>query len=61
MFSLVPRPAFFAGQWKSEGPGISCMCMRLIKHEIIRKISCMMNDVIIKTCRTHAFNWLKAS
>ena len=27
---LVPRPAFFAGRWKSEGPGISCMHMHSI-------------------------------
>ena len=24
-YSLVPRSAFFVGQWKSEGPGINCM------------------------------------
>ena len=48
--SLIPRPTFFAGRWKSEGPGrpgISCMYMRLIRHEII--IMSMINDVIIKT------------
>ena len=33
--SLIPRPALFVGWWKSEGPGISCMRMRFIKHEII--------------------------
>ena len=56
--SLVPRLGFFAGWWKSEGPGISCMRMRLIRHEIIRKISCMMNDVIIKmyVARAHSIS-----
>ena len=27
---LASRPAFFAGRWKSEGPGISCMRMHSI-------------------------------
>ena len=56
--SLLPRPGFFAGRWKSEGPGISCIRMRLIRHEIIRKISFMMNDVIIKTyvARVHSIS-----
>ena len=49
--SLVPRPAFFVGRWKSEGPGTSCMRMHLIRHE-------MMNDVIIKTyvARAHSIS-----
>ena len=56
--SLVPRPAFFARQWKSEGPSISCMRMHLIRHEIICKISSMMNDVIIKmyVARAHSIS-----
>ena len=24
--SLVPRPTFFAGRWKSEGPAVACAC-----------------------------------
>ena len=58
--SLIPRPALFVGWWKSEGPGISCMRMRFIEHEII---SCMMNDVIIKTyvARMHSISLKLAS
>ena len=62
VISTRPGPLFSRGWWKSEGPGISCMHMRLIRHEIIRKISCMMNDVIIKmyVARAHSVQ-LKAS
>ena len=60
IISLVPRPAFFTGRWKSEGPGISCMRMRLIRHKIICKILSMMNDVIIKmyVARAHSISSL---